>query len=87
MYTVYVLYNAKHDKIYIGQTSNLEQRLNLHNAKTLGKKSYTAKIDGEWRLIDKEEYENRSMALKREKQLKSYRGREFVRNHSGVAQR
>ena len=31
MYTVYVLYSEEHDKIYIGYTSNLEQRLKSHN--------------------------------------------------------
>ncbi len=36
MYTVYALYSAAHQKIYVGYTSNLEQRLLSHNE--LGKK-------------------------------------------------
>ncbi len=77
---VYSLYNHKHDKIYIGQTDNLEERVQLHNNKTFTN-SYTARVDGEWQLIYKEEVGNRTEALKREKQLKSYRGREFVKQH------
>ncbi|WP_084163759.1 GIY-YIG nuclease family protein [Olivibacter sitiensis] len=30
-FTVYVLYSEKHDKIYIGFTSNLPERLRSHN--------------------------------------------------------
>ncbi len=78
MYFVYALYNKKHDKIYIGQTINLEQRLDLHNDKRF-KNSYTAKIDGQWELIYKESCESRELALKRERELKSFRGRQFVK--------
>lgn len=31
MYTVYVLYSIRYDKIYIGYTSNLKERLLQHN--------------------------------------------------------
>jgi putative endonuclease len=78
MYYVYAIYNAKCKKIYIGQCENLEDRLKMHNEKTF-KNSYTARFDGEWILLYKEESLDRKSALKREKQLKSYRGREFVR--------
>lgn len=80
MYYVYAIYNQKNDKIYIGQTENIEERLNLHNTK-LFKNSYTASFDGIWELIYSEQVQERRDALKREKQLKSYRGREFVRKH------
>jgi putative endonuclease len=80
MYTVYALYNKKHDKIYIGQTADLEERLELHNNKTF-KHSYTSRFDGAWVLIYKEQTETRDQALIREKQLKSFRGREFVKHH------
>ena len=78
MYHVYPLYNKKHDKIYIGQTENLESRLNLHRNETFSK-SYTARFDGEWILIYDEEVLNRSQAPKREGQLKDHKGRDFIR--------
>jgi len=75
MYTVYALYAPKHDKIYIGYTSNLEQRLLSHNK--LGKKGWTIKFRP-WELAYSEEVESKTEAMKREKQLKTARGREFV---------
>ena len=44
------------------------------------KKSFTSKNDGLWVLVYKEEFKTRSEAVKREKQLKSSRGREFIKN-------
>ena len=66
--------------MYIGQCENLKVRLKMHNNKTFPN-SYTAKFDGEWILIYKEESINRKMSLIREKQLKSYRGRQFIKNY------
>ena len=80
MYYVYAVYNKKHGKFYIGQTDNLEVRLRLHNKKEFVN-SYTARFDGEWTLIYTEQVSDRKEALRREKQLKSYRGREFIKSH------
>lgn len=77
MYTVYATYNRNHDKIYIGQTKDLSERLYLHNNKIL--KGYTAKFNGVWELIYKESLPTRQETLVREKQLKSYRGRQFIK--------
>lgn len=76
---VYAIYNKTADKIYIGETSDIERRLREHSEKR--GRHFTAKLGGEWELIYKEEVENKQEALKREKQLKSFRGREFVRQH------
>ncbi|MEL6654898.1 MAG: GIY-YIG nuclease family protein [Bacteroidota bacterium] len=76
MFTVYVLYSTGYDKIYIGYTSNLEQRLLSHNK--LGKKGYTVRYRP-WTVIHTEKFITKTEALKREKQLKSARGRLWVR--------
>ena len=87
MYFVYAIYNCKNNKIYIGQTNNLEERMNLHNSGTF-KNSYTSRFDGVWKEVYREELETRIDALTREKQLKSYRGRQFIwKIISPVAQR
>ena len=75
MFTVYVLYSKDFDKIYIGFTSDLEQRILSHNE--LGKKGWTIKFRP-WQLIYKEEYPEKSNAMKREKQLKTATGRNFI---------
>ena len=77
---IYALYNKNYEKIYIGQTENLEKRLSLHNNKIF-KRCYTARFDGEWQLIYQEEVATRQEALIREKQLKSYHGREFIKKY------
>ncbi len=78
MYYVYALFNKEHNKIYIGQTENIAERVLAHNNHSFDR-SYTARYSGEWKLFYIEEFNTRSEALKREKQLKSYRGREFIK--------
>ena len=75
MFTVYVLYSKDYNKIYIGFTSDLEQRLRSHNE--LGKKGWTIKFRP-WKLIYNEVYELKSDAMKREKGLKTATGRNFI---------
>jgi len=80
MFTTYAIKNEK-DKIYIGQTADLENRLKRHNGILKNKsKSFTSKNKGNWILIYKEEFNTRKEAIQREKQLKSYQGRKFIRN-------
>ena len=77
----YAIYNKEKDKIYIGHTCDLENRIDRHNGILRNKsKSFTSKNKGEWVLIYKEELKTREEAVEREKQLKSFRGREFIRN-------
>jgi len=74
---VYVLYSERFDKIYVGFTSNLEQRLKSHNE--LGKKGWTIRFRP-WTVIYTEQYDDKSIAIKREQQSKSGQGREFIRS-------
>ncbi len=81
MFYVYAIYNQIRDKIYIGHTVNLEERIDRHNKKLPSKvKSFTSKNNGMWKLIHKESFLTRGEAMIREKQLKSSRGRNFIRN-------
>jgi putative endonuclease len=77
MFYVYVLYSAEYDKIYIGFTSNLEARLAHHNHPQ--NKGWTAKYQP-WELLYHEDYEAKPEAMTREKQLKSARGRLFIKS-------
>ena len=76
MYTVYVLYSKSYDKIYIGFTSSMEERIKSHNE--LGKKGWTIKYRP-WEILHKEEYETKKGAMLREKQLKGGQGRKWIR--------
>ncbi len=81
MYYSYVIYNKERDKIYTGHTNNLEERMLRHNKILKNKKSsFTSKQSGNWNLVHKEEFETKEEAMKREKELKSYQGRKFIRD-------
>ena len=75
MFTVYVLYGVSYNKIYIGFTSDLEARLAAHNAEN--GKGYTHSFRS-WKVIHSEQFNTKSEAQKREKQLKSAKGRAFI---------
>jgi putative endonuclease len=77
MYYVYVLYSVEYKKIYIGFTSDLEKRIASHNHPL--NKGYTAKFKP-WVLIYSETYDSKKLAMLREKQLKTARGRNFIKN-------
>lgn len=72
---VYCLYSDSHDKIYIGQTNNIEKRLTQHNAgKVKSTKAYVP-----YRLIYIEDFKTKKEAINREKELKLTQGRRFLR--------
>ena len=77
MFVVYALYSVKYDKIYIGFTSNLEERIRSHNE--LGQKGWTRKFRP-WKTIYTESHELKAAAMRREKELKTGAGRNFIRS-------
>lgn len=79
-YFTYVIRSESSNKIYIGQTDNLEFRLRRHNGKYPTKKGSFTKINkGPWNLIHQEMFETRHEAIIKEKQLKSHAGRDWIR--------
>jgi putative endonuclease len=82
MFFTYAIYNKIKDKIYIGHTKDLEQRIERHNQLLPNKlTSYTSKNRGLWKLVYQEEFETRGEAMKREKELKTSRGRYFIKKN------
>jgi putative endonuclease len=73
---VYVLYSSKLDKTYVGFTSNLAARVTSHN---VGIKGWTVR-GRPWILIYYEKFDKKADAIKLEKELKSGKGREYIRN-------
>jgi len=66
-------------KIYIGQTEDLARRITQHNAPAYRGTLHTKRHPGPWRLIYKEHFPTRHEAMRRERALKSSRGREWIR--------
>ena len=75
LYTVYVLFSISHQKIYIGYTSNLIERFKSHNELSI--KGWTRSFRP-WLVIYNEFYQTKNEAIKREKKLKSGKGREWI---------
>jgi len=79
MFYIYVIQNNL-GKIYIGQTEDIETRLARHNKILPSKKtSFTARQGKNWKLVYTEEFTERKEAIKREKELKSYQGRLYIK--------
>ena len=76
MYKVYVLHSERYNKIYIGYTKDIEQRFLSHNE--LGQKGWTINFRP-WRIVLIESYASKENAMKREKELKWGKGREWIR--------
>jgi putative endonuclease len=76
MYVTYALYSASFNKIYIGYTSSLIDRFHSHNFHST--KGFTSKFRP-WIVVYVEFYDSKTEAMKREKELKSSRGRDFIR--------
>ena len=75
MYTVYALYSPGYEKIYIGYSSDFENRLISHNEKAT--KGWTVKFRP-WKVVFTEQYQTKREALAREKQLKPSKGKAYV---------
>ena len=74
MWFVYILYSDKIDRYYIGVTDNLEWRLERHNA---GWGKYT-KRGIPWIIVYTESFSTKSLALKRERQIKNRKSRTYI---------
>lgn len=68
MYTVYILRTSK-NTLYTGISNNLEKRLNEHRLKTKKSAKYMRSFES-FELVHSEKFETKSLALKREAEIK-----------------
>ena len=80
MFFVYILSSRKRKYIYVGLTSNLNERIKRHNA---GHEKTTSPYSP-FEIILTEKYFTRPEARKREKQLKSGYGKEWLKTEFGL---
>jgi putative endonuclease len=79
MYHVYVLQNPN-GKFYVGQTDNLESRVQQHNDPSADTSKYCPK-NGPWTLVWSEAHETRAAAMERESQIKSMKSARCIREN------
>lgn len=76
LYIVYVLESLIDQSWYIGQTSNLKERIKRHN----NKEEISTKSKAPYKIIYLEGYLYRADAMRREKYLKSGAGRNKLKD-------
>ena len=74
MYFVYILYSRSADRYYVGQTENVESRLESHGS---GISPYTSHAK-DWRLVYTEEFAIRQEAIRRENEIKRKKSRRYI---------
>ena len=77
-YYVYVLYSKMHNRYYTGSSADPHKRILSHNDPH--NKGWTKRY-APWVLIYTQEFDNKTDALKRERWLKSGKGREFIQEY------
>lgn len=74
MYSVYILKSKKNSQYYVGYTNDLDARLKLHNAN----KVQATKNLGPWEIFYSEQFQTEQEAIKRERQIKSWKSRRAI---------
>ena len=80
-YFTYILYSASHDKYYVGQTDNFENRLIRHNSGY--EKSTSPYLPWIKIFVIEKPYRSEAMALEKKlKNLSKERLKQFIRKYS-----
>ena len=75
MFYVYILESKKTGRHYIGSCGNIDARLRDHKTNQVR----STKYNGPYKLIHMEMFEFKQDALKRERQIKKYKGGRFFK--------
>lgn len=76
LYSVYILLSKKDEKLYVGCTSNFENRIERHNAGHVPATKYRRPLA----VIHRENFIDKTSAFKRERFLKSLYGAREKKN-------
>lgn len=80
MFNVYILKSLQREWYYVGHTSDLQVRIEYHNAgRVRSTKPYRP-----FKLVHKEDFQTKSDAFKREQQIKKYRHGEAFKRLIGI---
>ena len=75
----YILYSKSLDRYYVGYTSDIEERLKLHNSGNFGGKSYTH-ITSDWELYLLIPCDTIKQAVFMESKIKKMKSRKYIEN-------
>ncbi len=80
MFTVYILKSIKNRRYYIGHTHDIIQRILRHNQGRVKSTKYGAP----WKIMLTEEYNSKSLATRRELEIKGYKSGIKFKNLIGL---
>ncbi len=78
MYYTYILQSETTDRFYIGSTDDLNRRIRQHNDPAYLLSKTTKRFKGPWKLVYCENFESRSQAMAREKEIKAWKSRKMI---------
>ena len=73
-YYVYIIYSETINQYYVGQTQNIEERLQQHR----NSRSKSTKKANDWVLVYSEIFPSRADAVKRESEIKKMKSRKYI---------
>ena len=78
-YCCYILYSKSINRYYVGYTSDIDERIKLHNSGSFGKKSYTH-CAYDWELFLKIPCDTIEQAMFIESKVKMMKSRKYIEN-------
>ncbi len=80
VFTVYILQSIESGRFYVGQTVDLDGRLDEHNQG----RSKSTRAHRPWRIVHTEQFRTRSAAIRRESQIKSWKSAKAIQDLAGL---
>lgn len=80
MYAVYILYSERSSRYYVGQTTDMKDRLERHNQG----RSKSTKFGIPWSMVLQREVSSRSEAMILQKQIKKRGAKRYIEDQLGV---
>jgi len=74
IFFVYIIYSEKIDQYYIGHSADLDDRFSRH----LNSGSKATKKANDWKIACKEKFDTKSLACKREMEIKRKKSRKYI---------
>ncbi|MCP4715752.1 MAG: GIY-YIG nuclease family protein [Deltaproteobacteria bacterium] len=78
MFYIYILQSQSTGRFYIGSTDNLQRRVAQHNDPDYRGSKTTKRFTGPWVIVHSESFATRSEAVRRERQIKSWKNKKAI---------
>jgi putative endonuclease len=79
IYCCYIIYSSSIDRYYIGYSSDIDERLKLHNEGKFGGKSFTHRAD-DWKIYLLINCDSIEQAVFVESRIKNMKSRTYIEN-------